>query len=183
MVPLTDPAFDLQLVHRGIPPKALKRRIEKVSQHRPSKGPLFLGEVKPGKGGYEIFARFVAIVLVGALPAFCISLAKTTVRAVGKNADGVVLSKAGRELGEAVLKAGQKLELRLSRNPEDNDLPGLVGRAVIRTVGRVSRKENCEDDRQGEASSEQCDRRDQLTKVRDVIGKAHRSTQEARHRR
>jgi hypothetical protein len=80
-------------------------------------------EVKPETGGYEIFARFVAIVLVGALPAFCINVAKTTVRTVGKNADSVVLSKAGREL-------------RLSRNPEDNDLPGLVGRAVIRTVGR-----------------------------------------------
>ena len=140
-------------------------------------------EVKPETGGYEIFTKFVAIVLVGALPTFCISLTKTTVRAVGKNADGVVLSKAGRELGEPVLKTGQNLELRLSRNPEDNDLPGLVGRAVIKTVGRASRKENCEDDRQGEASSEQCDRRDQPIKVRDVTGKAHRSTQEARHRR
>ena len=127
-------------------------------------------EVKPETGGYEIFARFVAIVLVGALPAFCINVAKTTVRTVGENADGVILSKAGREL-------------RLSRNPEDNDLPGLVGRAVIRTVGRASWNENCEDDRQGEAGSQQCDRRDQPTKVRDVTGKAHRSTQEARHRR
>jgi hypothetical protein len=127
-------------------------------------------EVKPETGGYEIFARFVAIVLVGALPAFCINVAKTTVRTVGKNADSVVLSKAGREL-------------RLSRNPEDNDLPGLVGRAVIKTVGRASRKENCEDDRQGEAGSEQCDQRDQPTKVRDVTGKAYLSTQEARHRR
>jgi len=122
-------------------------------------------EVKPETGGYEIFTRFLAIVL-GALPAFCISLAKTTVRTVGKNADGVVLSKAGREQGEPVLKTGQKLELRLSRNPEDNDLPGLVGRAVIRTVGRASRNENCEDDRQGETSSQQCDRRDQPTPPR-----------------
>ena len=62
--------------------------------------------MKPETGGYEIFARFVAIVLVGALPAFCISLAKTTVRTVGENADGVVLSKVGRELGEPVLKTG-----------------------------------------------------------------------------
>ena len=69
MVHPTDPAFDLQIVRRGIPPKALKRRNEKVSKHRRSKGPLSLGEVKPGKSGYEIFARFVAIVLVGALPA------------------------------------------------------------------------------------------------------------------
>ena len=67
---LTGPAFDLQLVRRGVPPKALKRRNEKVSKHRPSKGPLFLGELKPETGGYEIFTRFVAIVLVGALPAF-----------------------------------------------------------------------------------------------------------------
>ena len=154
-----------------------------MSKHRPPKGPLFLGEVKPETGGYEIFTKFVAIVLVGALPAFCINVAKTTVRTVGKNADGVILSKAGREQGEPVLKTGQNLKLRLSRNPEDNDLPGLVGRAVIRTVGRASRNENCEDDRQGEASSQQCDRRDQPTKVRDVTGKAHRSTQEARHRR
>ena len=140
-------------------------------------------EVKTKTGGYEIFARFLAIVLVGALPAFCISLAKTTVRTVGKNADGVVLSKGGRELGEPVLKTGQKFGLRLSRNPEDNDFPGLVGRAVIRTVGRASRSENCEDDRQGETSSEQCNQREQPTKVPDVNGKAHRGTQEARHRR
>ena len=86
-----------------------------MSKHRPSKGPLFLGEVKPETGVYEIFTRFVAIVLVGALPAFCINVAKTTVRTVGKNADGVILSKAGREQGEPVLKTGQKLELRLSR--------------------------------------------------------------------
>jgi hypothetical protein len=55
-----------------------------MSKHRPSKGPLFLGKVKPETGGYEIFTKFVTIVLVGALPAFGISLAKTTVRAVGE---------------------------------------------------------------------------------------------------
>ena len=37
MVHLTDPAFDLQLVRRGIPPKALKRRttMNVVSLHEP----------------------------------------------------------------------------------------------------------------------------------------------------
>jgi hypothetical protein len=43
----------------------------------------------------EIFARFVAILLVGALPALCISLAKTTAKVVGKTADSVVVSKVG----------------------------------------------------------------------------------------
>jgi len=43
----------------------------------------------------EIFARFVAILLVGALPALCISLAKTTAKVAGKTADSVVVSKVG----------------------------------------------------------------------------------------
>ena len=43
----------------------------------------------------EIFARLMAILLVGALPALCISLAKTTAKVVGKTADSVVVSKVG----------------------------------------------------------------------------------------
>ena len=121
----------------------------------------------------EIFARLMAILLVGALPALCISLAKTTAKVVGKNADNVVVSKVGRELTEPAPKTGQIFKLRLSRNPKYNGVHGLIERAVIRTADRAFRNEKCENGRQVETSSEQCDPRDQPTKARDLKGKAH----------
>ena len=106
----------------------------------------------------NVFARFVAIFMMGALSVLCVGLTKMIGRVVTRSADGIVSSRISRDLAKPALDVDQRFELRLNPASDDDAVESVVERAVIRAGERMARSRACEKNGQSEFQSDRCDR-------------------------